>query len=330
MTIPGNTSSYQEASNTNTLAWTHDNNGDLLTVSIGESRAVSLSSYTYNGVTATGIAASVSNGNSRAWILYWKNPPRGSHQVQVVFSASNTVYLGSACSWNVVDTNNPIGATNTQAAATQNKSISVTTQDNDSYVLDCYGDNGTVNTAGAGQTRFDAGGGNRVTSYKPALVKGTNGTSWSGSNPPVAYSYVIVEIKSAFPAAVQSPVSQPLRYRQRSTGGLFLPVLPYPYPEDIAAFASGPWAPLPSRRHQAGELVFPVFFEEPVLLPDGIEAWAFGQTIIPRRAVFDASVVGTSEPVFVELGRGEWAVFSPRFGSWGRSITTLREIVTGP
>lgn len=184
-----------------TSTWAHTCLGYPLFVCVPESRNVTISA-TYAGA-ASDASYSVTNGNTRAYIFVWKTPAQGSNNVVVTYSSAITSREGCAISFLGGDRVDPVGANNQGTGTTQNKSLSLTTLYQRSFVIDALADLGNVNTPASPAVRFDNSGGNRVASWKESRVPGSNGTSYTGSVGTADYSYRIVEVRAkpvAFPA----------------------------------------------------------------------------------------------------------------------------------
>lgn len=195
LAVDSTSSKLNDATSVTTLTMSHTCSGSdrLLIVAVPRSRGVTCS-VTYNGVSMTS-AVSINNGNSRAQIFYLIAPTTGANNIVVTYSASNGSYTAAAVSFTGADQTDPIGASGTQTGTATDKSLSITTEADGSYLVDCIGSAGTVHTAGAGQTDLSAAA-NRVVSYKSAPTAGSNGTSWTGT-PSTGYAYALLEILAA-------------------------------------------------------------------------------------------------------------------------------------
>jgi hypothetical protein len=181
---------------TTTLTWSHTTATDanLIVVTVGESRAVTISSITYNGAALTA-SASVTNGNSRAYVYYRVNPDKGANDVVVTYSGAITVPRAGAVTFKGANMVGPIGATNTKTGTAQNKTIDLTTLYDGSATVECVGALGGIHTADSGQTVINAGGNNRIGFYElqgDAGLYTQNLTADSSAD----YSYVVVEVRA--------------------------------------------------------------------------------------------------------------------------------------
>jgi len=193
------TESSGPASESTTMTFSHDNNGDFLVVCFQWFRTLTVSSVTYNGVAMT--QAAYSNNNYDSAIYYLDSPASGSNNVVVTLSGTSGI-TGSAISLTGVDGASPLGATNTAYTASTNApSLSVTTTKANSIIIDSiYRNNNNAMTAGAGQTEFQdntdlvfgtEGGG---ASYEMATTTGSYAMSWSWSSA-TAVSHAAAEFK---------------------------------------------------------------------------------------------------------------------------------------
>jgi len=204
LTVDTTTSQDNSTTSSSTVTWTHVNHADadLIVVAIPCSQGDAAVSVTYNGDALTlakkGTATSWSSGTSEIW--YKVNPATGSNTMVITHTSSKAYYYGSAISFIGADTSDPIGADNSATGDVQNKSVTLTTEQGDSYVVDCLASQGNVQTPDGTQTDFSAVSGNRMCSYKDADTQGENGTSWTAaaSN---NHILIIVEIRSATPPA---------------------------------------------------------------------------------------------------------------------------------
>lgn len=199
--VDNTTQAENGTTSSTTLSWSHTCSGDerALVVVVPCSRAVTCS-VTYNSVSMTSLA-SVVNGTNRAYIFGLAAPSIGSNTITVTYSANLQFYVAGAVSFTGVSQSDILGATASQTGTAGAKSLSLTTEANGSYLVDCIGSVGTVHTVGAGQTKFATPALNRVSSYKSAPTAGTNGTSWTGF-PSTAYAYALVEILASLTQSI--------------------------------------------------------------------------------------------------------------------------------
>jgi VCBS repeat-containing protein len=205
MAITVDAVSYKQndTSSVNTISWDHtcSADADILIVCVPESRAVSVSSITYDEDSLT-LSVSKSYNNSRAFIYYITNPSSGTNTITVTMSANNGSYQAAAVSLEGVNETSPIGATNTKSGSATDKTITITTTQANSYLVDCMGTISGRHTEGIGQTNLFAGGSggtNRRASYKGVSAAEEYTMSWT-INPAdgaANYSYVVIEVKEA-------------------------------------------------------------------------------------------------------------------------------------
>jgi hypothetical protein len=135
-------------------------------------------------------------------IYYLASPATGANNVVVTLSGTSGI-TGSAISLSGVDAS-PLGATaNAYTASTNAPSLSVTTTQANSIIIDSfYRNNANTMTAGAGQTEFQdntdlvygtEGGG---ASYEMATTTGSYAMSWSWTTA-TAVSHAVAEFKAA-------------------------------------------------------------------------------------------------------------------------------------
>lgn len=160
---------------TNTLTWSHTCSGSnrLLVVTVPESRVSTVSSITYNSVNLTkAISKKVADPyNPNAEIWYLIAPDTGTHDIVITFGQSITYRVAGAVSFTGCSQSNVLGAVSYKESEVKGKSITITTEYDNSVLIDCLGDTGSTNTPSSGQTaicNFD----NRVSSYEVVIGKG--------------------------------------------------------------------------------------------------------------------------------------------------------------
>jgi len=200
ITVGNVTASRGPASESTTMTFSHDSNGDFLVVCVQWFRPRTISSVTYKGVAMTQAVYSANTYDSA--IYYLASPATGANNVVVTLSGTSGI-TGSAISLSGVDAS-PLGATaNAYTASTNAPSLSVTTTQANSIIIDSfYRNNANTMTAGAGQTEFQdntdlvygtEGGG---ASYEMATTTGSYAMSWSWTTA-TAVSHAVAEFKAA-------------------------------------------------------------------------------------------------------------------------------------
>ena len=199
--VNGVSSLYDGASST-TLTFAHTvkaGPNSCLVVAVGESRLRTIS-VTYNSISltqATYISRGSGGSGEFGTVYYLVNPPKGTYNVVITYSSALTERLSGAVNIYGVNQLNPIGAIQTTSGtATGNKSLNITTQYNNSIIIDAFGSNDLAHTAGAGQiTVFN--GGNRRMSYKIIGAAGSQSLTYTVPSGTSNYAWAAVEIRSA-------------------------------------------------------------------------------------------------------------------------------------
>jgi len=197
ITVDAQVFSSSDASDT-TLTFAHTCSGSnrLLVVTVPESRSQT-ATVTYNGVAMT---SAVAQSNSTTWarIFYLIAPATGSNNVVITYSSALTFRQAGAISFNGVDQTSPLGATNAIFGTIQNKSIGITTTEDNSVLVDSLAVNSSNQTPTAGQTLIGAQsiGLNRVGAYE---IVGSAGAYSQTYSAPISedYSMVVAEFKEA-------------------------------------------------------------------------------------------------------------------------------------
>jgi len=168
----------------------------ILIVTSPESRATQATSVTYNWVALTK-ATEVYNGNYGSVVYYLVNPPVWTHTLTANFSATVTFHLMHIIYATGVDQTTPLWATNTKTGSAQTKSISVTTTQANSLLIDTLWANWGVHSVSWWQTYISNWWWNRATAYKILTAAAWSETvSWT-STTFAAYWYVVAEFKEA-------------------------------------------------------------------------------------------------------------------------------------
>lgn len=159
MAIAHDTSAYLgkvAAGSSQTVAF--DNSaGTFLTVGVkSASDTTTVDSVTYNAVSMTeGVIKSDPTAGARAGLWYLDSPATGSNNVVITMSGTSQIISGAV---SFTGTSGSIGATASATGTSDTPSVSVTTTEDDSWVIDCVGGDGdTFTGTGTGQTvRWDS------------------------------------------------------------------------------------------------------------------------------------------------------------------------------
>lgn len=168
-----------------TFAHTVGANGQrllIVCVSIAQSSGA-VTSATFNGVAMTKAINKVlvSGSNYECAIFYLVNPPTGTYNVVVNFSASSNYAVGAA-SFFFVNQASPADNTNSTSAASGAPVLSITTVEKALIIDSIISAAATARTQGAGQsvihTQTINGGDSGAGSYKIATSAGSYNMSW--------------------------------------------------------------------------------------------------------------------------------------------------------
>lgn len=170
------------------IAWS-----DLCLVATGAvSNGSDVTWITYNWVALTQ-AVDIENWNMAANVWYLVNPATWFNDLIYTYSSSVAFQLIWAVSLSGVDQSSPLWATNTKTGTAQNKTIDITTTQDNSIVIEAIWAIWWVHTAASGQTEIISND-NRISWYCiqwaawPKTEDWNSTTSW-------AYAYVIAEFK---------------------------------------------------------------------------------------------------------------------------------------
>lgn len=179
----------------NTLTWAHtisEGSDRVLVVYLPISQAIYPSTIKFNGVDLTYVVA-MDNG-VKAYIYRLLDPPVGTYNIEVVFNTSIAYLYAGAASFFGVDQDTPFINMTTAYGTAQNKTFTqICTYDN-SYILECMGEGGSVQTPLSGQTLITTD--NRISAYDSGIVVGNNSQSYSTPTS-MAYCWVGCEMKAA-------------------------------------------------------------------------------------------------------------------------------------
>jgi hypothetical protein len=215
----GKVSSYTY---THTVGTSLSNSILVVGVSVSKQNGRTVSSIidTTDNNAALNKAIAFSGGSGmRAEIWYLTNPPSGANSIKITFSGqigSDGATVGTV-SLSGVDQNNPIGATATGGATSGNPSASITTINDNAWLIDtvAYDIQNDAATPGSGQNQqWQLNGGASVGmegfgSTKSTNTHGSNSMSWTVSNSN-NWGMVVVEIKPASTSGSSGSSSSPL------------------------------------------------------------------------------------------------------------------------
>lgn len=162
--------------NLNHATWSHTIGNfanRVLIIFIPVSQATFPSTITYGGVALTG-ATGVANGNSKSYIYYMFNPPVGTANCVITYNATLQYLVGSSASFYNCST---LANATTAIGTASNKTFTQACTKPDSIILECYGADTGVNSAGSGQTMV--GSDNRFGAYDTGIVAGNNSQTWN-------------------------------------------------------------------------------------------------------------------------------------------------------
>lgn len=204
------TGSITVASSSGSFSHTCSGINRILFVGVSVSGANGISSVTYNGVSMT-LVASIANGtNGEASIWYLISPTSGSNSVSVTASGTTGGAVIGAVSLNGSHQSSPIGATNTATGTSTNPSTSVTTAEDNDWIIDCLFATGAFLTLTPSETqRWNsptttcAGGGS---TYGPKSPAGSKSMAWTISSS-VAWAHVVVAVKEGQFTSLSQPLS---------------------------------------------------------------------------------------------------------------------------
>ncbi len=207
ITVGNITATRGPATEQTTMTFAHNSNGTFLVTTAQWFRPRTPSSYTYNGTAMT--QAVYSNDTYDSVIYYLASPSSGVNNAVLTLSSTSGI-TGSAISLSGVATS-PLGATNTAYTASTNApSLSVTTTQVNSIVIDSlYRNNNNTMTPGTSQTEFQdnndlvfgtEGGG---ASYKSTTTTGSYSMSWSWSSA-TSVSHAVAEFKEEVTGTINS------------------------------------------------------------------------------------------------------------------------------
>lgn len=207
------TSNAQEASGATSKTFSHTCSGSnrVLVVSVMSSGSTDPSGVTYNSVALTKAVSNASPFNCSIW--YLASPATGANNIVVSFAASTKFGVG-AVSFTGANIDSPLGITgsNEDGTGSTTASVTVTTQKNNSYLVDAAAINGNPTiTLGGSQTSIVSqhnGGDNydEYASYKATTTAGsaTMQYTWTGAQ---IWQMCVAEIRGDFSATVSDTLS---------------------------------------------------------------------------------------------------------------------------
>lgn len=196
MRLDAATSKNNGGTNSNTLSIPFTNAGDIMVVTVVDSRAATVNSVKFNGVDFTLGVSEVNSSISWARIYYLPFPAVMTDSVEIVYATSQTGYIAGVVSLFGHFSVTPLGNTNKVPGTAQNKSLSLDTVSYGSFVFDGIGAQGGVHSRHASQTSLIQND-NRVASYKQIGASGTGSgnMSWTATAS-AAYAYASLEIRA--------------------------------------------------------------------------------------------------------------------------------------
>ena len=149
---------------TGVLSWSHTNSGNLLVVCSATEDTVAaadtpVTGITYNSIALTKVDAQAwGSGTESVELWYLLNPATGSNTVSITYTGVSFAQVGIASSYYRVAQSNQTDANNkAQGSATTDISVTVTTVNENSWVVDCAMDQAsshTIAVAGGDQTQL--------------------------------------------------------------------------------------------------------------------------------------------------------------------------------
>jgi len=182
------TSSRDELKGGTTFTKSHSCSGSnrLLVVCVV---ITSSSEHTCTGVKYNGIPLSIAVQRqntypyTRSSIWYLVNPPSGTYNIEVTFDSDPLESASfAAISFAGADQTDPIGATGSNFVNSDSIFVNLTTQRNNSYLVDAEGAGTTSNHPDSSQTVVhEGGGGRRYVTYKATGTAGSYLMSYTGA-----------------------------------------------------------------------------------------------------------------------------------------------------
>lgn len=190
-----------------TVTWAHTCTGSDLILIVGLAWGGSdpVTGITYDGAAMTaGVTAARSNDVNAA--LYYKaSPSTGANNC--VTTTGSAWQSGGSISFTGGDTTDPTGGTGSAASLSTAPSLNITTQNNDSIIVDCISLNSAPTAWGTNQTERWTESNNTVGSgsTKPFATAGATTMSCTVSNAYWSYAAIEVNVKAASgPASLKS------------------------------------------------------------------------------------------------------------------------------
>ena len=169
---PGHTSEASPGFVTDTVSWSHDNDGDILWVATLQNigAVAPVLTATYNGLAMTEANHRDIGDNHTVWLFYFLAPATGAHTVIVTSDQVKTDLLGAAASYSGALQSSVPEATNTNTAVDTTLTTTVTTTHDDCWVILATSSSGGVGNAD-------------LTPSTNLIVRGARTTGLSGSPP---------------------------------------------------------------------------------------------------------------------------------------------------
>lgn len=207
--VDTNTVAEEEAGATSkTFSHTCTGSNLVLVVATVSSGSADPTGVTYNGVAMTkavGLGAAL---NTSLW--YLANPATGAHNVVVTYAAS-TKFGVCSTSFTGCNTDSPLGITGTATGTSGTASCTVTSQKNNSVMVDSTFVNGVPTiTQGASQTlvmNAQNAGDNftELSSYKATTTAGSVTMSYTFTS--ASWTMVVMELRGDYSATISDTVS---------------------------------------------------------------------------------------------------------------------------
>jgi len=195
--LQGSTQFSGGESNLSTLTFSHEvkeGKDRILIVTIPESRVRSITSVKFNNISLTQ-AVYTTYLTSMAAIYYLINPPIGNFNVEVVYNSAMQWTVCGAATFTGVHQTSPLDNTKILMGFVTNKSTTITTNYNNSVIVDALGTPDLVHTLNSGQIIIvDAD--NRMSTYKTTTTKGNISMGYSASDG-TNYVWGLIALRSA-------------------------------------------------------------------------------------------------------------------------------------
>lgn len=156
-------------------------NDRILIVGINKAGSTAISSVEYDGLALTEIRSDGNSANARTSLWYLVNPPVGTADIVITVGSIEIISAGSI-SLTGVDQTNPINVHNGASGTSNTPTLTLTTTNDETWIVDVVGASDGAMTAGAGQIKRweDVAGSTRAAgSTEFTSSDGTYAMSWS-------------------------------------------------------------------------------------------------------------------------------------------------------